>query len=92
MFYLFIYLLFIYLFILILIFSLGEQRPGFDHTTFDEIGHYAFVSTQHRQGHSQVFVFFSLILTLLFVFVFTFAFVFASVFGLAFVKSKKLCA
>ena len=38
--------------------SLGEQRPGFDHTTFDEIGHYAYVSTQHRQGHSQVLGFF----------------------------------
>ena len=32
----------------------GEERPGFDHTTFDQIGHYAYTSTQHHQGHLDV--------------------------------------
>ena len=32
----------------------GEERPGFDHTTFYQIGHYAYTSTQHHQGHLDV--------------------------------------
>ena len=35
-------------------FSTGEERPGFDHTTFDKIGHYAYTSTQHHQGFLHV--------------------------------------
>ena len=36
----------------------GEERPGFDHTTFDQIGHYAYTSTMHHQGYSKVIFFY----------------------------------